>query len=140
MAAYTLEQDNRTQLFQLLKDDSWTVYCLCAEWCDVCKSYRAAFAQWAEEQPQHRFIWIDIEDQADLVGDIDIENFPTILVQRADVVAFFGTVLPDTAVAKRLLNSFLEKSVEQLRADSSSSAERRAWQTTVNLFQRLANF
>lgn len=139
MAAYTLEQDNRAQLFQLLEDEVWAVYCLCAEWCDVCKSYRAAFTQWADEQPQHRFIWVDIEDQADLVGDIDIENFPTILIQRGDVVAFFGTVLPDTAVAKRLLNSCLEKSMEQLRIESSSNAERRTWQTNVNLFKRLGN-
>jgi thiol-disulfide isomerase/thioredoxin len=137
MAAFTLEQDNRAQISQALGDDAWAVYCLCAEWCDVCKTYRPAFLQWADEQPKHCFIWVDVEDQADLVGDIDIENFPTLLIQRGDVVAFFGAVLPDVGVAKRLLYSFTEKSVDELRDEASSSAERKAWQTACNLFRRL---
>lgn len=137
MPALTLEQDNRPELSALLTADGWAVYCLCAEWCDVCKSYRASFDAWAEEQSQHRFIWIDIEDQADLVGDIDIENFPTLLFQRGDTVAFFGTVLPDIAVAKRLLSSYSGKPFSDLQTEAASTPQRRAWQADFNIRRRL---
>ncbi|MBI1890663.1 MAG: thioredoxin family protein [Burkholderiales bacterium] len=140
MSAVTLEQDNRTQIANLLKDESWAIYCLCAEWCDVCKAYRVNFDAWADEQASHRFIWIDIEDQADLVGDIDVENFPTLLFQYGDTVAFFGPVLPDIAVAKRLLASYSAKPFTELQMEADSAPDRRAWQSDFNMRRRLAGF
>ena len=41
---------------------------------------------------EHR--WIDIEDEADALGDLDIQTFPTLLVVRNGVPLFFGPVLP----------------------------------------------
>lgn len=58
------------------------VACLCAEWCGTCRSYRATFANLAARYPQHCFVWVDVEDHADALGDLDVENFPTLLVQR----------------------------------------------------------
>ncbi len=50
-------------------------------------------------------VWIDIEDEAEVVGDLDIENFPTLLIQRGTQVAFLGTIEPNAAVAHRLVEA-----------------------------------
>lgn len=138
MASLTLDSDNRTQLMQWLNDDAWVVACLCAAWCDTCCAYRSSFDALAARHPDKRFVWIDIEDEADLVGDFEVENFPTLLIQRSDAVAFFGTVLPDINIAHRLIQVQTEKDMESLRADAASTAERRNWQQEYNLHTRLA--
>lgn len=84
------------------KGGRW-VFGLCAQWCGVCRDWRAAFDAVAAGRLQDRFAWIDIEDQADLVGDLDIETFPTLLVGTDDRVLFFGTVLPSPDLLARLL-------------------------------------
>lgn len=80
------------------------VACLCAAWCDTCGAYRAHFERIAAAAPQFTFRWIDIEDEADLLGDIDVENFPTVLVAEAGEVLFAGTLRPDPAHLQRLLD------------------------------------
>ena len=88
-------------------DDSgrrW-VFGLCADWCGVCREWRAVFDAAVARHPQDRFVWIDIEDENELVGDLDIESFPTLLVGGCDRVLFFGTVLPSPALLTRLLAS-----------------------------------
>lgn len=137
-AGFTLAEDNRAQLTDWLCSGDWVVACLCAGWCDTCSSYRASFDDLAARHPDKRFVWIDIEDQADVVGDIDVENFPTLLIQRGDTVAFFGTVLPETRLADRLIHAQTEKSDADLNAESAGSAERRDWQRICNLRTRLA--
>ena len=110
MSSLTLELDNRPQLAELLTDDAWIIACLCAAWCDVCRQFRPGFDALAAEHPDKRFVWIDIEDQADVVGDLDVENFPTLLIQHGDTVAFYGTVLPDPRQLHRLLLAQVAKS------------------------------
>jgi thioredoxin 1 len=85
--------------------ESWRVTCLCAAWCDTCNEYRPAFEALARKNLQHAFAWIDIEDESDLLGDIDVENFPTILISRDATPHFFGTVLPHIEQLQKLLNS-----------------------------------
>ena len=104
MTAY-IHTDDLQQVQTQLDQKNWLVACLCAAWCDTCTAYRTAFNQLAAQHPDKCFTWIDIEDCAHLVEDIDIENFPTILIQHQDVVAFLGTMLPDTAQLHRLINS-----------------------------------
>lgn len=137
MPSISLENHNRAQLAAAITDDNWVVACLCAAWCDVCVAYRENFDSWALRHPDKLFIWIDIEDQADVVGDIDVENFPTLLMQRGDVVAFMGTVLPDINLADRLLGAQLEKTTVELQAEAASNNARRNWQQECNLRQRL---
>ena len=72
------------------------------------------------------------------MGDLDVENFPTLLVQRGDTVAFFGTMLPDGAVADRLVQAQAEATPEELARLAASSEERRAWQRDCNLRALLA--
>jgi thiol-disulfide isomerase/thioredoxin len=139
MHSLTLELDNRDQIAAAVAGDRWIVACLCAAWCGTCSSYRGAFDALAARHPDKVFIWIDIEDQADIVGELDVENFPTLLVQRADTVAFFGTVLPDPAVAERMVQAQAASSEEELARLAQSSAERRTWQRESNLRTLLRN-
>ena len=137
MPSLTVEHDNRARVAALLDDGQWLVACLCAAWCDTCTAYRATFDTLAARHPQWSFVWIDIEDQADLVGDLDIENFPTLLIQQADTVAFFGHLPADLQVAERLLQAQTSSSREQLQRLAGSTPERARWQTECNLRQRL---
>jgi thiol-disulfide isomerase/thioredoxin len=71
------------------------VLCLCAEWCGTCREYQPLFKQLAVDMPQARFVWIDVEAHDDLLQDLDIENFPTLVIVDAQQQArFAGTVLP----------------------------------------------
>lgn len=79
------------------------VVCLCAAWCGTCREYEALFAALQQSAPGHRYRWIDIEDEADLVGDIDVETFPTLMVAWQGRVLFAGAVLPRLGDAQRLL-------------------------------------
>jgi thioredoxin 1 len=137
MSSITLESHNRAQVTDWLESGAWVVACLCAAWCDTCQQYRSSFDALASRHPDKRFVWIDIEDQADVVGDLDVENFPTLLIQRGDTVAFFGTVLPDQTLADRLIVAQTESSDDEIRAGAASSAERRKWQSDCNLRVRL---
>lgn len=81
--------------------------CLCAEWCGVCREWNGIFEQLAVTHPQVRFDWVDVEDEADAMGDVDIETFPTLLVAQGTQVRFFGPVQPSAVQVARLLDSLL---------------------------------
>ncbi|MES2152875.1 MAG: thioredoxin family protein [Pseudomonadota bacterium] len=138
MHSLTLDADNRASIATALAGERWVVACLCAAWCGTCGSYRGAFEAIAARHPEVQFVWIDIEDQADVVGELDVENFPTLLIQRQDLVAFFGTMLPDPALAERLLQAQVQTAPEELATLANSSAERRRWQRECNLRALLA--
>ena len=138
MHSLTLNPENRAAVAAAVAGDRWIVACLCAAWCGTCGGYRAVFDALAARHPDKAFIWIDIEDQADVVGDLDVENFPTLLIQRHDLVAFFGTMLPDPALADRLVHAQAEFSDEELASLAVSTEERRRWQAECNLRKLLA--
>jgi thioredoxin 1 len=100
------------------------VACLCAQWCRTCDAYRdslvAVKAAIALGHPDAatRFVWVDIEDESDLVGDLDIEDFPTILLARADQVLFFGPVMPHVQTLDRLVRSALDTDLPALARDA----------------------
>ena len=89
-------------------DAEWLVACFCAEWCGACREYRPGLEALARDFPDAAFIYVDIEDEADLAGDYDVEDFPTILVQRGDRVLLYGTMLPIHEHLKRALESLKE--------------------------------
>ncbi len=138
MQSTTLDHTTLSDIAAGIAQGGWTVACLCAGWCGTCTSYRATFETIAARHPELRFVWIDIEDQADIVGDLDIENFPTLLIQHDDTVAFFGTVLPDPALAERLIAAQLSTSQDDLKRLAASNEERRGWQRDSNLKTLLA--
>ena len=114
------------------------VACLCAAWCGTCRDYQAGFHALAERFPAARFLWIDVEDDADLVDDYDVENFPTLLIQRDDTVVFFGTMLPHLELLQRTLESFRTQTPEESRRHAHADPLRRSWQTERNLKRALA--
>lgn len=81
------------------------IACLCAAWCRTCDEYAQVFQRLREALPAHRYRWIDVEDEADLVGDVDVETFPTLLVAHQGRVLFLGPVLPRLADAVRLIEA-----------------------------------
>lgn len=85
--------------------DSWQVICLCAEWCGTCREWRPQLAAQALQMPGVTFGWVDVEDQADAMGDLDIETFPTLLIAQGDRARFLGPVLPTASAIARLLDS-----------------------------------
>jgi hypothetical protein len=55
------------------------VACLCAQWCGTCRDYETTFdAALATLGAAARGVWIDIEDDAALVDNVDVEDFPTL--------------------------------------------------------------
>lgn len=113
------------------------VACLCAAWCDTCREYRSGFHALANTFPDAAFVWLDVEDDARLIGDIEVENFPTLLIQRGDAVLFFGVMLPQPDQLKRLVQTFISQSASEAAKYIQGSAERRSWQGVCNVRQRL---
>lgn len=81
------------------------VACLCAAWCRTCDSYHEEFAELRRQHPEARFIWVDIEDDAELVDDLEVETFPTLLIGQGEQLRFIGPVLPQAGAALRLIQS-----------------------------------
>ncbi len=88
------------------EDTTLLIACLCARWCNLCGEYRASFD---DVQQRHagrlRFVWVDIEDDEDIVGSIDVDDFPTLLIARGQAPLFFGPLTPQPATLERLLQS-----------------------------------
>jgi thioredoxin 1 len=84
------------------------VACLCARWCGTCGDYTATFdaAAVALGAAGH-CVWIDIEDDAALVDNVDVENFPTLLIARGERLLFFGTITPQPGTLARLVSRAL---------------------------------
>lgn len=95
-----------------LPDPAAWVVCLCADWCNLCRDYQGVLAQMAQRHPGLRFAWLDIEDQADLVGDVHVETFPTLLMADAQGTRFFGPVTPQANTLARLLESLESSSLQ----------------------------
>ncbi len=76
---------------------------LCAGWCRTCDAYRPVVDVLRAAHPEVTWHWVDIEDDAALVDDIDIQTFPTLVLADGGRPWFAGPVLPRADVALRLL-------------------------------------
>ena len=85
--------------------DALLVACLCAAWCKTCTEFRGTFDKLAASSNGAKFVWLDVEDDSALVGDLDIENFPTLAVFRGDKPLFYGVTMPQEGVVARTLAS-----------------------------------
>jgi thioredoxin 1 len=85
------------------KSEPLLVACLCADWCGACREYKPLFDSLARKFPNMRFLWVDVEDEADLIDPIEVEDFPTILIAKGQHPFFFGTVLPHIETLERLI-------------------------------------
>ena len=105
------------------------IACLCAQWCGTCNEYAPLFAQLRADFPHARLAWVDIEDQADLVDPVEVENFPTILIAVDARVRFFGTVTPHIETLRRLIQSHQEDHhASSVNAQTQALLER-LWRT-----------
>ncbi len=94
------------------------VVCLCAGWCNACRDYRGGFAALgARFAAEADFAWIDIEDDADALGELDIENFPTLFIADAGGLRFLGPVTPHAQTAERLVRSAVEGALAAIDDD-----------------------
>jgi hypothetical protein len=88
------------------------VVCLCAQWCGVCRDYRSRFdlvrAAIQADQPQTQFLWIDVEDDADLLHPLDVEDFPTLLIAICEVPHFLGPLTPQAQTLERMIRSLAQ--------------------------------
>ncbi len=94
------------------------VVALCAAWCDTCSEFRTTLERIAELRPDTLFLWLDIEDDSDICGDIDIENFPTLAIYRGERLLHYGVTLPLEGPVSRLVDEILA------RTDAAGSAPR----------------
>lgn len=85
------------------------VVCLCAAWCHVCCDYQSSFARVKAaiqaDHPQAQFVWLDIEDEAELLDPLEVDDFPTLLVAVGDSARFFGPLTPQPHTLERLVRS-----------------------------------
>jgi len=107
----TLFTPSSAALGQALQaENSLLVVCFCAAWCDTCTEYKAKFQGLAAQYPEVVFVWADIEEFPDLLGDEDVENFPTLAIERAGDVLFYGVMLPHIGQLERLIQTFTPES------------------------------
>ncbi|MGY4831009.1 thioredoxin family protein [Sphaerotilaceae bacterium SBD11-9] len=98
------------------------VACLCAQWCGSCREYRPLFDDVAAAFPEMQFLWIDIEDEADLVDPVEVENFPTLLIAAGDNTRFFGPLMPHKETLVRLLRAQADATSGPVQADPEVQA------------------
>ena len=100
--------DRRLGTLEAMHTTPLLVAGLCAQWCGTCREYRPLFEREAQAFGERtRFVWVDVEDHAEVMGPIDVEDFPTLLIARGDQILFFGTVTPHAQTLARLVQSAL---------------------------------
>ena len=102
------------------------IACLCADWCRVCDGYRSVFEALGPDFPAHRLLWIDIEDDEDLVDGLDIEQFPTLMIGRRDELRFLGALPPLSDALRRTV-----RAAERGICIEAEAAWQRAWSRLV---------
>jgi thioredoxin reductase (NADPH) len=101
----TTEPTHRSQIADAFARSQIVVVALCAAWCETCNAFRADYERLATSRPDAAFIWLDIEDDADVAGDVDVENFPTLAIFRGYVPLHFGISLPHASSIGRLIDA-----------------------------------
>ena len=91
------------------RDGQLVVVTLCAAWCHTCDEFRVALQRIAQSRPDAAFLWLDIEDDAAICGDVDVENFPTLAVFRGDALLHFGVSLPHEGIVARLIDELARR-------------------------------
>lgn len=129
-------------------EPEFLVACLCADWCGTCREYQPGFLALAAQFPQARFVWLDIENDAEALEaleDLDVENFPTLLIQRriemeanlSQPVLFFGVMLPHLQHLQRTLETFVAQTPAEALDYATRNPERLAWQQSRDLWALL---
>jgi thioredoxin 1 len=106
--------------------DTLLVACLCAAWCRTCDEYRPTFdALRAAFGAASTFVWVDIEDDEAVLGPVDVDDFPTLLIARGERIAFFGPVTPHAQTARQLVQRALGDALATVDDDRLAGLPRR---------------
>ena len=131
MTVLTATKEGRADIARAFADPArLVVVSFCAAWCDTCNEFRASFERLAQARPQMAFVWLDIEDDAAVAGDVDVENFPTLAVYRGGVPVHFGVSLPLESTVLRLIDA-LAGSGDAMRGAPPAVAELPAQMTAL---------
>jgi len=117
-----------------LRDDvAIDVACLCAAWCRTCEAYRPMVQRVAMSLApgRWRWHWIDVEDDADWVGNLEIETFPTWVVAGPEGLRFAGVLLPHEDTLRRTLKAALDGPVGR-----PPEVDAEAWQALARRLRR----
>ncbi|HEX6703852.1 MAG TPA: thioredoxin family protein [Albitalea sp.] len=91
---------------------------LCAQWCGACRDWQPLFERQARAfTGQADFAWVDVEDHDEVMGHLDVENFPTLMIARGDEVLFYGTITPHEQTLVRLVQTALEGGMKPVDDD-----------------------
>ena len=90
---------------EMRRNEELLVVCLCAAWCDACAEFRGTFEQLAQSHRDTGFVWLDVEHDSALLGDIERQNFPTLAVFRGGTPLFYGVTMPQEGIVARTLAS-----------------------------------
>jgi len=85
--------------------ESFLVVCVCAAWCSTCAEFRDTFDRLRQSHGGAGFVWLDVERDSALFGDVEIENFPTLAVFRGATPLFYGVTMPQEGLVARTLAS-----------------------------------
>ena len=103
-------QEYQAQVGRWIDHATPTVIALCAAWCDTCGEFRATLERIAQARPEIVFVWLDIEDDSAICGDIDVENFPTLAIYRGERLLHYGVSLPQEGTVARLIDEIAKRS------------------------------
>src|SRR5208283_5708488 len=120
-------QESEAQIRRWVDHGGLAVVALCAAWCDTCAQFRGTLDRLAQARPEIVFVWLDIEDDSAICGDIDVENFPTLAIYRGERLLHYGVSLPQEGTVSRLIDAFAH------RTDNGASAA----QAVLDLPQKL---
>jgi hypothetical protein len=81
------------------------------------------FDETARTHPAAHFAWVDVEDEDEAMGNVDIETFPTVLVARGSKPLFLGPVQPSAAQLNRLVQAMMQPATDYTESNNNVSAE-----------------
>ena len=61
------------------------------------------FRQLAQDRPDVHFAWIDVEDEDEAMGDVEVQTFPTLLIAKGGQPLFLGPAPPSAAQTLRMI-------------------------------------
>jgi len=104
---------------------------LCAQWCGTCREYQPLFDAQADAfGDSARFEWVDVEDHDEVLGALDVENFPTLLIARGDEVLFYGVVTPHAQTLARLVQTALDGDLKPVNDPALAGLPQRVREAT----------
>ena len=84
------------------------VVALCAAWCETCRAFRPVFDRLAAARSVSLFLWLDVDEDTAVAGDIEIDGFPCLAVFRSGLPVFFGVAEPHERQLMRVLAAMAE--------------------------------